>query len=273
MENQFEKLVGTLVEAIGLILSSHSSLPVIVEKFVPQKATKNPAIYYNEAKDLLVDRSDAFTVPEGGKAYLRLYPDSTISPINSELEARSIVASGNLQPFGRVGGYGCDRNIFGAVVYESPENGNLYRFTQLFLNREIWGVEACVLNEDHIRKQLQQWGQGNFPSKYIANGYVEEYFVKALHNYIIFAQTHLRLPPPLRIEAGLVGIKDYSITVNSYNMAGRSLRDVIQWRGVMESYETPAWELLGPFFDRIWDNCGIQRTSQHQAALVKRFTG
>ena len=76
--------------------------------------------------------------------------------------------------------------------------------------------------------------------------------------------------PP--IEAGLVGIKGYPITVNSFNIAGKSLRDSISWHDEVSTYDKPAWEILGPFFDRIWANCGIARTTQHHAELVKRFT-
>ena len=270
-ENQFEKLVGTLVEAVGLILSNHSSPKVAVEKFVQQKPTKNAAVFFETTSDLIGDRSDSFTVPNGAKAYLRLYPSIAVAPINSQLEARNLANTGNLQPLGRVRGWGFDRNIFGAIVYESPEEGKLYHFTQLFLSREIWGVDARVLNADHIREQLQRWIK-NDSLRYIASGYIEEYFVNALQNYLAFAQTHLQLPPPLQIEAGLAGIKGYSLAMQNDQMAGKALQDTISWQGEISSYQKPAWEILAPFVDRIWDNCGIQRTSQHHAAYVNQFT-
>jgi hypothetical protein len=266
-ESQFEKLVDTLVEAIGLILSNHSSLPVIVEKFVPQKATKTMAVFFESSEELLADRSGEFVVPEGGKAWLRLYPTFAVPPINSELEARQLAINGNLQPFGRVRSCGFDRNVFGALVFESPEDKKLFHFTQLFLSREIWGVDAKSVNADCILYRFE-----NQPGAYIANGYVENCFVNALRNYLAFARDHLKLPIPLRVEAGLVGIKGYPITVSSFNIAGKSLRDSISWQAEVSSYDKPAWEILEPFFDRVWDNCGIQRTSQHHTAYVKQFT-
>jgi hypothetical protein len=45
-------------------------------------------------------------------------------------------------------------------------------------------------------------------------------------------------------------------------MIGKSLHDIVQWRGELAAYEKPAWEILAPFFDRVWDNCGFQRTAQ-----------
>jgi len=269
--DQLEKLVETLVKAIGLILSNHSSPIIAVEKFVPQKPTTNIAVYFETATDLVTDRSGTFTVPNGAKAYLRLYPSNAVPPINTELEATSIATKGNLQPMGRVRGWGVDRNIFGAIAHEPPQDEKLCHFTQLFLSREIWGVDANVVNADRIREWQAKWPQNNPDVKYIANQYLEDVFVGALHNYLVFAQTHLQLPVPLKVEAGLIGIKDYSITTQDSRMIGRSLRDVVQWQSELSAYGKPAWEILAPFFDRIWDNCGIQRTAQQQAELVKRF--
>jgi hypothetical protein len=139
------------------------------------------------------------------------------------------------------------------------------------LSREIWGVDAIILNADYLHNRQKEWGQQ--PLAWIANGYVEEYFVKALHNYLMFAQTHLKLPPPLQVEAGFTGIRGYPISGANNGFYGKSLRDAVQWKGEITAYGKPAWEILGSCFDQIWANCGIQRTSQDQAALCKKFTG
>jgi hypothetical protein len=269
-EIQFEMLVQELVERIGLILRTHFPEGNSDEKippYTPHKATSNAAVFFESAEDLVADRSGGFVVPEGGKIYLRLYPTVAVPPINSEMEARDLAVNGNLMPLGKVNSWGFDRNVFGALVYESPENGKLFNFTQLFLSREIWGCDAHSVNADRILHRFE-----NQPMAYIANVYVENCFVNALQNYMAFARNHLKLQLPLRVEAGLVGIKGYPITVNSFNIAGKSLRDSIAWKCDVSTYDKPAWDILGPFFDRIWDNCGVSRTAQHQADLVKRFT-
>jgi hypothetical protein len=141
-KEQFEKLVETLVKDIGLILSSGSSASVAVEKFVPRKPTKNPAIFFDAATELLEDASEAanVSVPDGGKAYLRLYPLVVGPEIGSEYEARELAVNGNLAPLGKViHQYGYDRNLFGAISYERT-GGRLNLFSQLFLSREIWGL-------------------------------------------------------------------------------------------------------------------------------------
>ncbi len=269
-KNQFEKLVETLVEAVGMILVKHSSSKVVVEKFVPQKPSKNVALFFDTPSDLIGDRSESFTIPNGAKAYLRLYPSKATAPIKSELEAKNLTSKGNLRPLGRLNSWGFERNIFGAVVFELTEPGNLYHFTQLFLSREIWGVDARALNADLIRERLQQLGRNDF-IRYIPNSYIEEHFVKALQNYMAFAQTHLQLLPPLQIEAGLTGIKGYPLAMQNDYIRGKALQDTISWQDEISSYEKPAWEILAPFFNRIWDNCGFQRPDQQQAALAKGF--
>jgi len=266
-EIQFEMLVQELVERIGLILQNIAPSGFVAEKFIPQKASKSLAVFCDSSEDLIVDSSREFVIPDGGKAYLKLYPTVNIKPIDSELEAREIALKGNLIPFGQVNSGGFERNLFGALVFERPLNGKLFNFTQLFLSREIWGVDAEMVNDESLVYRFE-----HYKGPYIASGFLEDRFVKTLSNYIGFARDHLKLPAPLRVEAGLVGIKDYPITVNSFNIGGKSLRDSISWQADVLSYDKPAWEILAPFFDRIWANCGLQRTTQQQAELVNRFT-
>lgn len=274
-EQQFQELVATLMSAIGLILANYSSVALPIAGFSPQKPTTNAAVFFEKTSDLFGDYGGSFNVPNGAKAYLRLYPSIAVAPISSHLAARNLANTGHLQPLGRVRGWGFDRNVFGAIAYEPPDDGKLFHFTQLFLSREIWGVDARVLNAEHIRAQraqLQRW-LGNDSTKYIASGYISEYFVKGLQNYLGFAQAHLQLTPPLRIEAGLTGIKGYSIAVQQSQILGMALQDSISWQGEVPFYGKPAWETLAPFFDQVWENCGLERPAEHQAALAKAFGG
>jgi hypothetical protein len=79
------------------------------------------------------------------------------------------------------------------------------------------------------------------------------------------------LPIPLKIEAGLVGVKGYSMTSRHRGFVGKSLRDVIQWTGEA-NYDRPAWEIIEPFIDKIWSACGVPRTSQNHTEYIQRFT-
>jgi hypothetical protein len=59
--------------------------------------------------------------------------------------------------------------------------------------------------------------------------------------------------------------------VNAHQFGGKSLRDSVSWNGEINSYEKPAWEILEPFCDRIWNNCGLERSALQKAELANRF--
>jgi hypothetical protein len=162
------------------------------------------------------------------------------------------------------------RNVFGSIVYEARQDGKLYHFTQLFLSREMWGVDARILNADSLREPDKGLGL-TVPAPYIASGYLETHFVEALENFLSVAKSQLNLRYPFRVEAGLIGIKGYSIAVGSNQLAGKVLREDIQWRIEIAS-EKPVWEVLGPFFDLIWAACGIKRPPARQDELEKRWS-
>jgi len=274
MASQLERLTSSLVDELRLVLAHNLTKGTASALFVPRKATKNAAIFHEDISDLIPDerlgqKSDTWVVPEGGKAYLRLYPIESVPPMETELDAFDAASRGGLRPMGLVSGWSPARNAFGALVYEAPQGGKLYHFTQLFLSREIWSVDACILNSDYLRER-QRSGGFSAPRDFIASGYIETHFVEVLENFLSVAKSSLNLRLPLRVEAGLVGIKGYAITVSPSDLAGSALRDAVQWRGEITS-EKPAWEILHPFFDQIWAACGIRRTAARQAELVKGF--
>jgi hypothetical protein len=271
--DQLEKLTATLVDALRAILSQHVDKKEPAVLFVPQKPTKNAAIFHVSIEDLLPAMSggpgpNSFVVPEHGTAYLRLYPVNSVSPIETEYDAENVMHQGGLQPFGKAErGWSATRNNFGAIVHEAPRDGNLYLFTQLFLSREIWGVDARILNSEYQSEISQEFKS---PVKYIASGYIEDQFVNALEKYLFFAKSHLKVELPMRIEAGLVGIKNYSVAVGNNFVEGKSLRDALHWECDVND-DKPAWEILGPFFNLIWKTCGIERPAEKQIQLANRY--
>jgi len=162
-------------------------------------------------------------------------------------------------------GWGHERNALGAVVYEPAVEGQLYHLTQLFLNREIWGLDAFAVNETHCRNFTQGKSDG-----YIASSYIEKMFVETLQNYLKFARETLGLKASLNIEAGLVGIGGYPIAVQ-HGMQGKLLQDNIVWKGAVELSELSAPVILEPFFKYLWAKCGVERPRSYQEDLVKVF--
>ena len=77
--------------------------------------------------------------------------------------------------------------------------GNCDDLTQLFLNRELWGIARfCCANATRCKKFTEGRSSG-----YIASMYVERMFVETLSNYLQFARDILKAHVPLQLEARL----------------------------------------------------------------------
>lgn len=269
----FGALVAKLAEALKLILTERGepAVATVDQPFVPTPSTTDPSIYFDNVENFLPERhhapgSPSVQVPNEGRAYLRVYPAKAVPPVDTEFEAVALASKGGLRPMGReLSGWGHDRNELGAIVFEPTVEGRLYHFTQLFLNREIWGVDAFALNATHCREFTQGRSNG-----YIASSYVEKTFVETLMNYLHFSRETLGLKVPLQVEAGLVGIKGYPIAVQ-HGMCGRLLQDHIVWKGTVQSDDRPAHAILEPFFKYVWAKCGVERPISYQDELVKLF--
>lgn len=261
---EYEKLVRVLVKALALALNSEVRM-VSPTPFVPQQHTYDQSIFFATATDLIPEMSfgrspGEFKVPSQGRMFLRLYPLTEVPSFKSELEALAAAKRGPIWPMGNV--RGCDhvRNIFGAMSFEQIHEGELLNATQVFLSRELWGFDAFALNKALIQFYAPPPVGTSHP--FIPSTYVEEIFTSTLDSYMKFSKAVLGLPLPLRVEAGLVGIKDYRIAVSNNRIAGRCLTDIIAWKADISSYENPAGEILLPFFELIWAKCGASRGSR-----------
>ena len=136
---------------------------------------------------------------------LRVYPTEPVPMFETELDAEEALRKSMLRPFGDVMGYNTARNVFGAIVYEPPKPDKLFHFTQLFMSREIWCVDALELNADVNRQLFAQNGFKGIPEFIPIEG-VETKFVLMLENILAATKSNLNLSCPLNIEAGLVGI-------------------------------------------------------------------
>jgi hypothetical protein len=241
--------------------------------FAPHKSLEHDPAVFSEGVTELVPETP-FSLPidlrelaNEGRAYLRLYPVKAMPRFQTALEARTTAFKGGLLPMGTdLTGWSTGRNLYGAIVYEAPVDGKLYHFTQLFLDRELWGIDAFAVNATYCKNFTKGRSSG-----YIASMYVERIFAETLSNYLKFAREFLKAPVPLQLEAGLTGIKGYPIAVE-HGMPGRILTNHVRWTGTVTSYDIPSHEVLRPFFDYMWAECGVIRPETYQAALEKHFS-
>jgi len=258
----FDPLVANFVAALKLIFQSRAALLAgsTTADFQRRASVKNdPAVFGDDGSELIPEagfdwKSEVIKIANEGRAYLRLYPSNQVPPFKTAFDARNSASQGGLHPMGTdLSGWTPARNAFGAIVYESPVNNKLYHLTQLFLSRELWGVDAFALNATHCKEFTPEARTG-----YIASTYVERVFTETLTNYLTFSKTVLNLPPLLQIEAGLTGIKGYPIALQ-YGFHGSILTDHVLWTGEIPSYELSAEQVLKPFFDYMWAECGVTR--------------
>jgi hypothetical protein len=264
-----EGLIGKLVEALRLCLNE--SERSTEEEFLKHPSSTDPASFFSAGDDLLPEelfgrKREHYLVPAKGKAYLRLMPTRPVPVLESELAARILASKGNLRPMGkRYTDWGHARNAFGAIAYASPQGQLLYELSQLFLTREIWGIDAFALNEDECRKFMEGKMDG-----FVMSAYVERMYIEALFNYMNFARHSLALPLPWQLEAGLVGIKGYPIAVGQ-GFRGQVLEENIIWRSSIDSSTAAANEVLKPFFSRMWEKCGVPRPADFDNVLIGSF--
>jgi hypothetical protein len=268
----FEDLVSNLTDQLTAILQSQRNLITEdIRLFEPQTSAKDPAVFFDSPEGLIAEglfgrEAPTFSIPAEGRGYLRLYPTRKVDPIDSELTARTLASNGALRPMGLdISGWTPARNRFGAIVYEGPNSGKLYNLTQLFLSRELWGIDAFVVNAAQCREFSPKFGKG-----YIASLFVERTFVSALANYLKFAEESLQLPPPLNIRVGLTGIKGYPMATEA-GFVGGILHDAVEWNGVISSYGVMPHDVLRPWFDKIWKQCGLVRPEKCQQKLEQEF--
>ena len=237
------------------------------QEFPAAAATTDPSSFFEDVSDLIPDTSfgrrevSIDTIPSEGRLYLRLYPKRALKNFESELAARTAASAGSLRPMGvDLSGWGYSRNQFGAIAYESPHEGKLYNLTELFLTREIWGVDAWAVNKRHCEEFTGK------PGGYIPSTYVERLYADTLTNYLRFAQHTLNLPTPLHMESGLVNVKGYPIALEQ-GMHGQFLQSNVVWQGFITNYSTPVDQLLDPFLSFMWQKCGLSRPDRFRDKL------
>jgi hypothetical protein len=187
------------------------------------------------------------------QAFLRLLP-TVSTPERSPFELEKLIKSNPpLWPMSRsseVYFEKCtDRNKYGAVIFALKEKPITNKFTQVFRNGEIWGIDASLFEDDH---------------RYIASGLIEDVFVNTLKNYLSFAKDSLKLVPPLKFIAGLSGVEGFPITTSLITKEGHCIEEEIIYEGIIERYDVPPRDLLIPFFKRIWEPCGFDYRGSSQ---------
>jgi hypothetical protein len=141
-------------------------------------------------------------------------------------------------------------NQFGAVVLNlrREENQNSAdQITQVSRFGEIWGIDKrSAVHENEII-------------------FAEVTICHAMAWYLSFARDQLRLTPPLTIMAGFTDVNGFEfrhpmkqhVWWNPAITHCNSPR--ILWQGDIPNLNEEPKAILLPFFDTVWDHCGLSR--------------
>ena len=131
---------------------------------------------------------------------MRIIPTVAMPSLKDAQIKNDIIFNIKIQPFRQDvgGGAGWERNKYGGLTFSYEELDRdklLYTTSQVFHNREIWGIDATLLAY-----------RETFPRKKF-----EELFEKALKHYLDVSKNLLQLSCPLIVEAGVSGISGHKI--------------------------------------------------------------
>jgi hypothetical protein len=259
-ERTKEVLAKELARAIRLVIGA-GLIEEREPKFIEIQSTTNPSTFLQPGEALGIHEGrfgaeGEVHLPETQRLFLRLIPTKTVPAIKSSRNALDMVRSGGLVPltYGG-GGISTGRNKYGAFVC-SKENDIVHQMTQLFKNRELWGIDAELIDRRRFTTPF-----GFFPFEEF-----EYTFKNSLRNYLAFASNTLKLPLPLRFIAGATDVEGYRMTAppgrhfGGYEKyRGAVVDQHIVYPGIIESYDIDISEALRPFFEKVWEECGLER--------------
>jgi hypothetical protein len=259
-------LVKDLVRALGAVLEVASAAPLETTKTFEeaQPSNDNPARFFAPVAELAKVDTGGFgaasplQLSEKALAFLRLMPTVPVEAIRSSMVATGMLEKAQVRAMWDAGARYV-RNRQGALAYVGTGT-NVVALTQLFLSREIWGIDAHTLSKEHQKQWAGADKAGYFPCSAL-----EQRLIAALESYLNFAKGLLTLPLPLKFIVGCSGIEGYRMTAPSgmsfggIEFGGSAVNNDIVYEGQVTSYDIPAHQILRPFFEKVWEDCGVVR--------------
>jgi len=265
------ELVADLTRAIQLVIQSH---PVETEPssltHIAIESTTDPSTFLgpNEPLGTLSGFRHGETqliMPKNEHLFLRVIPTKQVLEFKTSQQALEFLSKGSVRPLtDRATGLNLGRNRHGAFVCEHDAE-KVFAVTQLFRNKELWGIDAGTIDKE----LLKEWLKVEFG--YFACSSLETAFIQTLSTYLTFCRDILNLPLPLKFIAGATGVEGYRMTAPSgmdfggfERFGGRVVEENLIYEGTIPDYELPVTSILRPFFDYVWEECGLNRPDKER---------
>ena len=263
-------LVADLAKAIKLVIQSH---PVETESSSPTHiaiaSTTDPSTFLspNEPLGTLSGFRHGETkliVPKNEHLFLRVIPTKQVVEFKTSQKALELLSKGSVGPLtDRATGWDLGRNRHGAFVCEHDAE-KVLAMTQLFRNKELWGIDAEMIDKESCK----EWLKVKFG--YFTCSSFENAFIQTLSTYLTFCRDILNLPLPLRFIAGATDVEGYRMNAphgmdfGGLKFNGQVVEEHIVYEGTILDYELPVTTILRPFFDYVWEECGLNRPDKER---------
>ena len=258
------------ISHISLILKSHT--PEVEQNdlgHIPINSTEDPSTFLKKDEFLGVigggHREELkLVIPDNQHLFLRVIPQGPTQEIGSSQRVLDLLNKGKISPMIEVGAFDSGRNQHGAFAV-AHENENILALTQVFRNRELWGIDTSSLDKN------TQMVRSNVKFGYFPCILLENLFIQTLSNYLPFCRNILELPLPLKFIVGATRVEGYKMAapsgmhVNGFeSFGGRVVEDHIVYEGTITDFASDPKVLLRPFFEKIWEECGLKRPDRQK---------
>jgi hypothetical protein len=191
----------------------------------------------------------ALTFPARSYLYLRVIPAEPLAiPLNEQMLQHTI---GKYSSFG--GGPGLIQpNAYGYGMSDvNGPNGTIDFMTQHFRNGEIWGINGEVIRRGN--RNDENWLEAML---------VEDMLLVCLELYGEFATIHSKINFPVKVEAGLIGVKGRRLVYQGGVLSGLGTMDqpnVIYTATMKELGRPQVMEFVRNFAIKMHNNSGVPR--------------
>lgn len=256
IEDARTSLVGTLRVAIRDCLNAKKKITKEESKHIEVPSQSNCSMYFKEGEVLArrevhgVTDSD-LRYENGPLLYLRIIP-TVAMPSLKESEIAGLIFGIKIRPLNNGLGSGAshERNKYGGMTFSTQANQNKIRLltsTQLFSNREIWGIDSTPFNN----------------KENLISAAFERILKDALPHYLEFGQQHLDLGLPLKVEAGAEKIEGFHLAMGTGYFEpnwGPIFNSQIKSRHTLKEFSKKAIdEILLSIFEDFFDATGNPR--------------
>jgi hypothetical protein len=265
------KLIDHLAKAIKLVIQSH---PVETESSSPThiaiESTTDPSTFLSPDEPLgtlsgFRQGETKLILPNNQHIFLRVIPTKRVEEFTTSKQVLELLSKGGVKPLcDRINGWNRGRNRHGTFVCAHIDE-KVLAVTQLFRNKELWGIDARTIDKQHCK----EWSEVEFG--YFACSSLEIAFTQTLSTYLTFCRDILNLPLPLKFIAGATGVEGYRMTAPSgmdfggfERFGGRVVEENLIYEDTIPDYELQVTSILRPFFDYVWEECGLNRPDKER---------